>query len=90
MKNEQPVACGLGVLEREWVGLFDIVTRPDARRRGHGTRVMRFILDWARQHRASHAYLQVMRENQPAIRLYEKLGFHEAYGYWYRAAPKNK
>ena len=88
MDDEQPVACGLGVLEREWVGLFDIVTRPDARRRGHGTRIVQSILNWARDRGATHGYLQVMRENEPAIRLYDKVGFRDAYSYWYRARPR--
>jgi GNAT superfamily N-acetyltransferase len=88
MEDEQPVACGLGVLEREWVGLFDIVTRPDARRRGHGTQIVQSIMSWARGRGATHAYLQVMRENQPAIRLYGKAGFFDAYSYWYRGRPR--
>ena len=88
VEEERPVACGLGVLEREWVGLFDIVTRPDARRRGHATQIVRSILNWARGRGATHAYLQVMRENEPAIRLYDKLGFCDTYSYWYRSRPK--
>ena len=87
-------ACGLGVLEGEWVGLYDIVTRPDARRRGHAARVVRSLTGWARDNGASGAYLQVMIDNAPAQALYAGLGFRELYQYAYRtkdvsAAAKN-
>ena len=78
------VACGLAVQEGDWVGLFDIVTRPDCLRRGHATRVIRDLLGWAGARGAGRAYLQVTRTNAAALRLYEKLGFREAYPYWYR------
>ena len=77
-------ACALGVLEGDWVGLYDITTREDARRRGHAARVVRSITDWARDNGASAAYLQVMVGNAPAQGLYAKLGFREAYQYAYR------
>jgi ribosomal protein S18 acetylase RimI-like enzyme len=77
-------ACGLGVLEDGWVGLYDITTRPDARRRGHAARVVQSTLAWARDNGASAAYLQVMIDNAPAQALYAKLGFSEAYRYAYR------
>ncbi len=78
------VACGLGVLERESVGLFDIVTAPRFRRQGYATQIVMGILVWASQHGARHAYLQVMEQNSPGRQLYEKLGFEEFYRYWYR------
>ena len=77
-------ACGFGVLEDEWVGLYDITTRDDARRRGHAARVAGAIMSWARDNGASSAYLQVMTDNAPARALYAKLGFREAYQYAYR------
>lgn len=80
------VACGLAVADGEWVGLFDIVTRENQRHRGHATRLIRGLLDWAYRYGATRAYLQVMVENTPAMRLYDKLGFREAYQYWYRTS----
>lgn len=84
----EPVACGLAVLEDDWAGLFDIVTREDRRRRGYGSKVVAHLLGWARRRGATRAYLQVMLHNSLARRLYERLGFREAYPYWYRAAPQ--
>jgi GNAT superfamily N-acetyltransferase len=79
------VACGMGVAEPPWVGLFDIGTRQDCRRRGHATAVVRSILGWARGVGARNAYLQVQIDNTAATSLYARLGFREAYRYWYRS-----
>ncbi len=79
-----PVAFGLGVVEANHVGLFDIVADPSRRRAGHGLRVVNGILAWGRGHGATQAYLQVVATNAPAIALYERLGFVEAYRYHYR------
>lgn len=81
------VACGLGVLEDGYFGLFDIVTAPTWRRRGYGTQLVGGMLDWARRQGGLYAYLQVVGTNTPALRVYRAHGFSEAYRYWYRTAP---
>lgn len=80
------VACGLGVLENGYFGLFDLVTDLRQRNKGYGTRLVSGMLRWAQEHGASHAYLQVVARNAPARHLYAKFGFQEAYRYWYRVA----
>jgi ribosomal protein S18 acetylase RimI-like enzyme len=81
------VSVGLGVLDGFAFGLFDLVTDPAARRRGHGRRLICGLLGWARAHEATHAYLQVLERNDDARRLYARLGFRRAYDYWYRVRP---
>ena len=78
------VACGLGVLEGGYFGLFNLVTHPRWRNRGYGTKLVWGLLRWARDNRARHAYLQMVTDNAPARRLYAKFGFQEMYRYWYR------
>ncbi|HEV2129611.1 MAG TPA: GNAT family N-acetyltransferase [Longimicrobiaceae bacterium] len=85
--EERTVACALGVLEGEFFGIFDLVTAPQHRGRGHAARLMQSLLNRAQAHGAAQAYLQVVQSNAPARRLYEKLGFSEAYPYWYRVLP---
>jgi len=83
----ETVSCALGVLEGEFFGLFDVVTAPEHRSKGHGTALLSSMLDWAQENGARHAYLGVVERNSPARRLYDKLGFREVYRYWYRV-PK--
>lgn len=83
--GEEIVACGLGVAQHGFIGFFDIVTDARYRRQGHGQQIMQSLLAWGARRGAHTAYLQVMRNNPPALSLYAKLGFAEAYHYWYRA-----
>jgi ribosomal protein S18 acetylase RimI-like enzyme len=85
--DDRLIACGLGVVQAGFVGLFDIVTDSNLRRQGYGTQLVLSILAWARRRGARTAYLQVMLNNAPALRLYSKLGFDEVYQYWYRVKP---
>jgi len=78
------VACGLGVCEPPYFGLFDLVTAPQHRNKGYGTQLVTGMLRWASGHGAVHAYLQVGSTNTVAHHLYSKLGFQDIYRYWYR------
>lgn len=82
--DSRVVACGLGVLQSGYMGLFDIVTDKEFRSRGHGGEIVKSILAWGKQNKAQTAYLQVMLNNEPALHLYSKIGFTEQYQYWYR------
>ena len=82
--NNRIVACGLGVLQTGYVGLFDIVTDKEFRNRGYAQQIVKSILAWGKQHQAQTGYLQVMIDNVPALNLYSRIGFIEQYQYWYR------
>jgi GNAT superfamily N-acetyltransferase len=78
------VGCGLGVLEDQHFGLFDIAVARGQRNRGYGTQLIAGMLRWARRRGATDSYLQVMSANAPARYVYGKMGFKQAYQYWYR------
>ena len=82
--EDRPIACGLGILVEETLGLFDLLTAPEHRRAGHATTLLGHIFRWASKRGATGAFLQVQSENPAARRLYERLGFEVAYPYWYR------
>ncbi len=76
-------ACGLAVVERGRVGLFDILVVEEARRRGLGRRLVKAMMSGAAVAGARSAYLQVLESNEAAIGLYRSLGFRSVYGYAY-------
>jgi GNAT superfamily N-acetyltransferase len=80
----RPVALGVGVLDGDYLGLYDIVTAPDRRGRGYAAELIRGLFRWAASRGVRQSYLQVVSGNKPAEALYAKLGYHEAYPYWYR------
>ncbi|MGW9631093.1 GNAT family N-acetyltransferase [Agromyces sp. NPDC055520] len=70
-----------------WVGpmvnpanwfVYDVEIHETHRRRGIGAQAMRMAEDVAREHGAEHLRLNVFGYNDPAIRLYEGLGYDTA------------
>ncbi|WP_274364120.1 GNAT family N-acetyltransferase [Paenibacillus thermotolerans] len=82
--NKQVIACGFAVIERDYIGLYDIITDQSFRNQGFGEQMIRHLLQWGKDNGARSSYLAVVANNLPAIRLYEKLGYSEIYQYWYR------
>jgi ribosomal protein S18 acetylase RimI-like enzyme len=78
------VAVGLAVEADGLVGLFCLAVDPARRRSGLGTALVRGLLAASR---ASVAYLQVEERNTPAVALYRRLGFSQAYRYCHRIGP---
>lgn len=84
VENGRMVACGLGVLERGYVGLYDIYVDAACRRRGLGADICTAIMQAGKAQGCHTAYLQVLADNFGARALYRQLGYGETYEYWFR------
>jgi N-acetylglutamate synthase len=78
------VAAARGALHGEWLGIYEVTTLADARRRGAATTIMAALATWGLARGARHAYLLVLDDNGAANALYARLGISRAYGYRYR------
>lgn len=83
-ENGKMIACGLGVLERGCVGLYDIFVDEHCRRRGLGNDICAAIMNYGRENGCQTAYLQVLADNHGARAMYRNLGYGETYEYWFR------
>lgn len=86
-REGEVLACGQIAAEAGLVGLYDVFTRDDQRGSGLATLLCeRLLLEGLRG--GTHiAYLQCEADNAPARRIYQRLGFADAYAYHYRQAP---
>ncbi len=82
-RQEKPVCCGLAVLDGEYLGLFNLITTESERNKGYGRKLLANLLAWGKRRGAQYAYLQVDSTNTPALCLYAKAGFKDAYRYVY-------
>lgn len=69
------VASGHASLSDDWLGLHALEVDPARRRRGLGRRVISELLEWGAERGASTVWLHVETDNEPALALYESLGF---------------
>ena len=84
VEDSRMVACGLGVMERGNIGLYDIYVDSGCRRRGLGADICAAIMRAGKAAGCHRAYLQVLSDNQGARALYRGLGYWETYEYWFR------
>lgn len=84
------VASGLGILDRDWVGIYAIYVSPSCWSRGYARAVCSTILREAGKSGATKAYLQVVSDNRKAKSLYKSLGFSHFYTYWFRSRDLNQ
>ena len=83
--DEQGIAAtGLGILDRDYIGIYAIHVADRARRMGVASSICQTLISEGGHRGARRAYLQVVADNTPAITLYEKLGFSALYSCWFR------
>jgi ribosomal protein S18 acetylase RimI-like enzyme len=82
----EPVGAGFGVVVDDMLGVFEIVVRPEFRRRGHARRIMAALHRFGVGEGAERVFLQVLADDERAIALYRSLGYDVSYQYWYRRA----
>lgn len=87
IQQGETVALGRGALDQGWIAPYEIIVNERYRQQGLGKKLMLTILNWGKSRGAKQAYLQVMTDNAPAVRLYTSLGFSEQYTYWYLQTP---
>ena len=81
--DDKTVAFARGVMEAGYIGIYGIYVDKAHRKKGLGELVTGAMVDYGKQQGCSKAYLQVEVVNEPAIKLYNKIGFEELYQYWY-------
>ena len=79
------VASGLGICDREYIGVYAIYVSPSCRRRNYARAICSTLLMEGAKQGASKAYLQVVQGNEHAKKLYYDLGFKDFYTYWFRS-----
>ncbi len=79
----EPQATAICVQDNDLAGILSLEVAQAVRKRGIGSEILTSALRWARISGAKTAWLQVVSTNAPALSLYEKFGFEEAYTYRY-------
>jgi len=85
--NGSMVASGLGILDREYIGIYAIYVSPGVRRMHLARAIVSTLLRQGRELGAVRSYLQVVRGNEQARSLYSSLGYTDFYTYWFRSKP---
>lgn len=83
-RGGQVQAIARGACDQGWVGLTAIEVDAEQRRKGLGRQIVTGVCEWAERQGAANVYLQVMQTNEPAVALYESLGFTRHHSYQYR------
>lgn len=78
-----PVACGVGTVRDDLLGIAAMATVPAARGQGFGRRIIGALSAWGAGEGASACWLQVEADNAPAVALYTSLGLRRSYAYVY-------
>ncbi len=78
------IATGLGIMERDHIGIYAIYVDENWRGKGVAKTICSSLLLEAKIRGLHRGYLQVVKGNDIAKRVYEALGFHYLYTYWFQ------
>ncbi|MFW9952654.1 MAG: GNAT family N-acetyltransferase [Candidatus Thorarchaeota archaeon] len=84
-KQNEVIGTVMGVLNPQgYVYIADLFVLLDYRRSGIASSLMaKMIIDWGIPNGAKYIWLQVEKDNNPALKFYEQLGMKKAYEYYY-------
>ena len=85
--DNQIIATGLGILDRDYIGIYAIHVKEEYRKHGYARQICTGLLKEGMKKGAQNAYLQVVEGNDNARALYRSLGFQQLYTYWFRVQP---
>jgi GNAT superfamily N-acetyltransferase len=77
-------AVGTAVAEDGWSGFLNVVVDPEQRGQGVGKMLIHALAKWSLEQSANGLYLQVVTDNEPAVRLYQGAGYAPLYRFHYR------
>ena len=77
--HEHGLVVGYGVvsLAADEAHILNVCIAPERQGRGHGRRLLRALVDYARDNGAARVFLEVRPSNPQAIALYHDEGFNE-------------
>ena len=84
--KENGISAGFGyaIIENDYSGIYNLFVPKEYRNRGYAQAIINKLLYESKRLGADYSYLQVEKGNLPAERLYDKLGYEQAYRYYYR------
>jgi len=75
VKGHDLTGAVMGRIIEDEAEIYDVAVTHDHRRCGHGQRLISAFLGHCEQHGVTSVFLEVRKGNQPALHLYDKLGF---------------
>ncbi|MHA2307462.1 MAG: GNAT family N-acetyltransferase, partial [Candidatus Hodarchaeales archaeon] len=81
--DNQVIGIVLGILDGEYLAILDLIVDENYRRRGIATILLSNTIEWCKRNSGKYMYLQVVKENTGAVKLYTKLNLKPWYSYYY-------
>lgn len=88
-KENEVTAVATVAIEDGWGYVSNVVVNKQFRRQGIAQQLLLQLARWAKDKGAKQLFMQVLAHNEPALKLYEKLGFTILAKSHYRIKPLN-